>query len=228
LGGRRDAEVTEEFKFDLGAKRIRVTDGDLLQALESAAETLGKGYFASTRYDKLPGKRPHSATIIERFGSWKKTLALIGIEGGRERRHEPAELIKNLEEVWKELGFPPGKRQIARLGKRISEKPYKRYWGSVRGACKALAAFHDGRISREQLLAGISDRQERKSVPLKDRWAVLKRDNYRCAKCGAAPSNDHSVELEVDYVVAVARGGSSDLENLQTLCRECNQGKKDR
>ncbi|MGH8320708.1 MAG: homing endonuclease associated repeat-containing protein [Gammaproteobacteria bacterium] len=220
--------MTEEFKFDLGAKRTRLTDGDLLQALESAAETLGEGYFASTRYDKLSGKRPHSATVIERFGSWKKALALIGIEGGRERRHEPGELIKNLEEVWKELGFPPGKRQIARLGKRISETPYKRYWGSVRGACEALAAFHDGRITREQLLAGNADRQVRETIPLKDRWAVLKRDNYRCAKCGAAPSNDHSVELEVDHVVAVARGGSSDLANLQTLCRKCNQGKKDR
>lgn len=220
--------MTEEFKFDLRAKRTRLTDGDLLQALESAAETLGEGYFASTRYDKLPGKRPHSATIIERFGSWKKALALIGIEGGRERRHEPAELIENLERVWKELGFPPGKRQIARLGKRISETPYKRYWGSVRGACEALAAFHDCRISREKLLAGNSGRPVRETIPLKDRWAVLKRDNYRCAKCGATPSNDHSVELEVDHVVAVARGGSNELANLQTLCRKCNQGKKDR
>lgn len=220
--------MTEEFKFDLGAKRTRLTDGDLLQALQSAAETLGGGYFASTRYDALPGKRPHSATIISRFGSWKKALGLIGIEGVRERRHEPADLIKNLEEVWKELGFPPGKRQIARHGKRISEGPYKRYWGSVRRACEALAAFHDGRISREQLLAGNSDRQVRETIPLKVRWAVLKRDNYRCAKCGAAPSNDHSVELEVDHVVAVARGGSNDLANLQTLCQKCNQGKKDR
>jgi len=220
--------VTEEFKFDLGAKRTRLTDGDLLQALQSAAETFGEGYFTSTRYDNLPGKRPHSATIIRRFGSWRKALALIGIEGGRKRCHDPAELIENLEVVWRELGYPPGKRQIARCGKGISETPYKRYWGSVRGACEALAAFHNGRMTREQLLAGNEGHRIRETIPLKDRWAVLKRDNYRCAKCGAAPSNDHSVELEVDHVVALARGGSNDLANLQTLCRKCNQGKKDR
>ncbi len=220
--------MSERFKFDLQAKRTRLADEELMQALESAAEALGKEYFPSTRYDELPGKRPHSSTIIERFGSWKKALALIGIDGGRERRHAPAQLIENLELVWKELGYPPGKRQIKQLGNRISETPYKRYWGSVRGACEALAAFHEGRMSREQLLAGNAARPVRETIPLNVRWAVLKRDNYRCAKCGAAPSNDHSVELEVDHVVAVARGGKNDITNLQALCRKCNQGKKDR
>ena len=220
--------MTEEFKFDLGAKLTRLTDGDLLQALESASEALGEGYSASTRYDRLPGKRPHSSTIIKRFGSRKRSLALIGIEGAHERRYEPAELIKNLEEVWRDLGRPPGKRIISGHGRKISETPYKRYWGSVRRACEAPAAFHDGQISREQLLGGNSDSRVRKSIPLKDRWAVLKRDNYCCTKCGAAPSSDHSVMLEVDHVVPVAGGGSNDLSNLQTLCRKCNQGKKDR
>ncbi|MGH8738020.1 MAG: HNH endonuclease, partial [Burkholderiales bacterium] len=62
----------------------------------------------------------------------------------------------------------------------------------------------------------------------KYRWAVLKRDNYRCAKCGASPASDHSVELEVDHIIPVARGGSNDLANLQSLCQKCNQGKKAR
>jgi hypothetical protein len=221
--------VSERFNFDLRAKRTRLTDAELMQSLQSAAESLGSGYITSSQYDNLPGKRPHSATVIDRFGSWKKALALIGIEGGRERRYQPAELIENLEAVWRQLGYPPGKRQIAGLGRRISERPYKRYWGSVRGACEALAAFHEGGITREQLVAGdVSRQQARKTIPLKDRWAILKRDNYRCAKCGAAPSNDHSVELEVDHILAVAKGGSNAFANLQTLCRKCNQGKKDR
>ena len=98
----------------------------------------------------------------------------------------------------------------------------------MRSVCEGLAAFHEGKISRERLLAGNSDEPTRTTIPLKDRWAVLKRDNYRCAKCGASPSNDHTVELEVDHVIPVVSGGSNSLENLQTLCRRCNQGKKDR
>jgi hypothetical protein len=197
-------------------------------ALQVAAEAFGTSYFTTTQYDGLSGKRPHSATITDRFGSWKKALALIGISGGRERQHSAEQLIQNLEAVWKELGYPPGKRQIATFGAKISESPYKRHWGSVRAACEALATFHNGSISREKLLTGNITASQRTTIPLKDRWAVLKRDNYRCARCGASPSNDHQVELEVDHIHPVARGGENELENLQTLCRKCNQGKKDR
>lgn len=220
--------MNDKFSFDLKAKRTRLSDGDLIAALQSAAEALGEGYFTSPQYDALAGNRPHSATVIDRFGSWKKALALIGIAGGRERRYAPEQLIVNLEAAWKQLGYPPGKRQIAMLGEKISETPYKRHWGSVHSACEALSAFHGGKISRERLLAGNNDEPTRTTIPLKDRWAVLKRDNYRCAKCGASPSNDHIVELEVDHVIPVARGGGNALENLQTLCHRCNQGKKDK
>jgi hypothetical protein len=92
---REGGAVTNGFRFDLKAKRTRLSDAELIAALQFAAEGCGGGYFASTYYDGLPGKRPHSSTIIDRFGSWKKALALIGINGGRERRHSPEALIAN-------------------------------------------------------------------------------------------------------------------------------------
>ena len=217
-----------DFKFDLAAKRTRLSDEDLMVALQVAAKTFNESYFTSMQYDGLSGNLPHSSTVIERFGSWKRSLELIGIVGGRERRHSPAQLIGNLEAVWKELGFRPGKRQIAAHGAGISESPYRRHWGSLLSACERLAEFHDGSISREQLLAGSTTAAPRVTIPLKDRWAVLKRDSYRCAKCGASPSSDHTVELEVDHIHPVIRGGGNSLDNLQALCRKCNQGKKDR
>jgi len=219
-----------DFVFDLGAKRTRLSDGDLLRALQAAAEGFGGIYFSTVAYDGLVGTKPHSKTIIERFGSWKKALSLIGISGGREREHTPEQLIENLEVIWRELGYAPGKRQIATLGAKISETPYKRYWGSVRNACEALSAFHNGLITRVALLRGTEAAIElrRTTIPLKDRWAVLKRDNYKCVKCGTSPSKSHEVELEVDHIVPVAKGGKNALENLQTLCHNCNQGKRDR
>ena len=220
--------MNAEFKFDLAAKRTRLSDGDLVDALQAAAETFDLRYFTSTEYDGLSGKRPHSATVIHRLGSWKKALSLIGISGGRERQYSPEQLVQNLEAVWKELGYPPGKRQIATLGEKISESPYRRHWGSSRTACESLAGFHKGKLSREKLLAGDLSEHNRTAIPLNDRWAVLKRDHYRCVLCGASPSNDHNVELEIDHIIPVAKGGGNELENLQTLCWKCNQGKKDR
>ena len=79
--------MSDGFKFDLAAKRTRLSDEDLMYALQTAAEAFGTSYFTTTQYDSLSGKRPHSSTITDRFGSWKKALALIGISGGRERQH---------------------------------------------------------------------------------------------------------------------------------------------
>ena len=68
----------------------------------------------------------------------------------------------------------------------------------------------------------LATRQGRENIPRQLRHQVFQRDGYRCRECGA--SNDETV-LEIDHIVPVARGGTNDIENLQTLCRECNRMK---
>lgn len=65
-------------------------------------------------------------------------------------------------------------------------------------------------------------RVERGKVSNKMRFAVYKRDNNRCRKCGRK-SND----LEVDHIYPISKGGKSTFDNLQTLCRKCNLKKGD-
>ena len=57
------------------------------------------------------------------------------------------------------------------------------------------------------------------------RFAILKRDNYRCRICGANQNTDNTVELEVDHITARIKGGNNDPLNLWTLCALCNRGK---
>lgn len=57
------------------------------------------------------------------------------------------------------------------------------------------------------------------------RARVMERDHFRCRRCGAGPA---AATLEVDHVVPVAKGGTADESNLQTLCATCNNGKRDR
>lgn len=58
------------------------------------------------------------------------------------------------------------------------------------------------------------------------RFAILKRDNYRCCICGRSAA-DHGVVLEVDHRIPRAKGGTDDPNNLWTLCFDCNRGKRD-
>ena len=54
---------------------------------------------------------------------------------------------------------------------------------------------------------------------------VMKRDCFRCTYCGAS-GND--VELQVDHIIPMSKGGSSHLSNLTTACAKCNNTKNDR
>ena len=54
------------------------------------------------------------------------------------------------------------------------------------------------------------------------RFEVFKRDYFACQYCGAQPPD---VVLVVDHIVPVAEGGETTIENLNTACTTCNQGK---
>lgn len=51
------------------------------------------------------------------------------------------------------------------------------------------------------------------------RHRVMSADGFRCVACGA------ETNLHVDHLIPVIEGGSSEFENLVTLCEECNLGK---
>lgn len=59
-------------------------------------------------------------------------------------------------------------------------------------------------------------------IPIAVRDYVFQRDNYRCQGCGRCQTE---MPLEVDHIIPLAKGGSNDLSNLQTLCRGCNGSK---
>ncbi len=54
--------------------------------------------------------------------------------------------------------------------------------------------------------------------------AIFKRDNYRCVVCENGLHNEY--EICADHIKPQAKGGTSTLENGQTLCSEHNLMKK--
>ena len=49
---------------------------------------------------------------------------------------------------------------------------------------------------------------------------VLVRDDHKCQVCSSTEN------LEFDHIIPVSKGGSSESDNLQLLCRSCNRSKR--
>lgn len=62
------------------------------------------------------------------------------------------------------------------------------------------------------------------SISKRVRASVLR--DQRCAQCGRTPSDD-GVKLHVDHKIPQTWGGTNDEDNLQALCSDCNEGKRD-
>ena len=55
-----------------------------------------------------------------------------------------------------------------------------------------------------------------------DEWyhVLVERYGEQCANCGLTPDD---AEVVIDHVLSIAKGGLSELCNLQLLCAECNR-----
>jgi len=67
-----------------------------------------------------------------------------------------------------------------------------------------------------------SEIQGREPIPESVRFAVWRRDEGKCTKCGSRE------KLEFDHIIPVSKGGNTSERNIQILCEHCNREKRDK
>ncbi len=68
-------------------------------------------------------------------------------------------------------------------------------------------------------------REQRSMMTSKLRQHIKERDNFTCKCCGNSTHKEPNLLLEIDHIIPVAKGGTTEENNLQTLCWKCNRQK---
>ena len=90
------------------------------------------------------------------------------------------------------------------------------------GGSKFDGLLHTGeRINKIQdiLIKLIKEKDSKRSFSKEDISKKLLEQNYKCASCGASIDNNTT---HADHIIPFSKGGQSNIENLQMLCRHCN------
>lgn len=216
----------------------RLSNDDLICELKRVHLLVGKP--ALTVADFNDNSISSAKAIRNRFGGWREGLRIAGINQSElaNKGWTDVQYFENLATVWTRLGRAPHGNEMAASPSIIPGKAYEYRWRTWH---KALRAFVDWANSEEQPTieseTPISVRSDpapakilRKQEDCREvrpglRFKVFMRDRFRCLACGRSPATHLNIELHADHVLAVANGGKTTLDNLQTLCQDCNLGK---
>ena len=121
---------------------------------------------------------------------------------------------------------------VAKKG-RICDPCYLKLPGDTKPCPKCSSTIHASQreCARHMLEAkGGVTRRPREVIPTSLRRKVYERDAYTCRLCGAVGTGEtHSEKIdgfEIDHIIPNAAGGGIELDNLQVLCRPCNNSKR--
>ena len=214
------------------AHLMNVSADELLADVRRVARELNS---TRLRFHQYIEHGKYSRKVINRlFGCWQNATETAGLTPVIRRPHSRQELFDNLKQLWQKLGRRPRYEDVVPPLSKFGVTAYTYRFGTFR---KALAAFLESSTQASEIEAPSKCSEEDRSrgfvhrtprtVHLRLRFTIMRRDCFRCCASGRSPANDPGVILQVDHKIAWAHGGETVAENLHTLCRQCNAGKSD-
>ncbi len=220
-------------KFELKPYNRNTPDEKLVSDVKRVASELNKDSITIDEYNERGSF--HATTLTRRFGSWFKVLDLAGLQKSRSPLNiSEEELFQNLEEIWTKLGRQPNYTETQKPLSKYSAGTYENRFGTWRKALEKFVAYinNEENISSEEAIQNLETEpttrhKTKRSISWRLRFIVMRRDNFKCKKCGRSPATDPTIILHVDHKTAWVNGGETVFENLETLCSKCNIGKSD-
>ncbi len=232
--------------------RIKISPKACLDDLKRIAQMLNKNTVSQSDYEEhgIYSIKP----FRKNYDTWAEALIKAGLEVPQFSNED---FFENLEQIWRSLGRQPKYSELIKPQSKFSAKAYYQRFGSWRKALEAFVTYINADVQEKGLeLQDNSDpnpatitqldkntksefgktRIEKQVIPKRRtsrtvgwrlRFLVMRKDNFTCKLCGKTPALFPGLDLEVDHVVPWSKGGETEPENLQTLCRVCNSGKSD-
>jgi 5-methylcytosine-specific restriction endonuclease McrA len=220
----------------------RINENELIDDVIKVANKLSKKSLTTGEY-KDNGKY-RIQTLLARFDTWENVLSKSKLDPtGNRRNIKDIDVINEMERIWILLGRQPTTTDIRNGISIYSLNTYARHFGSWRASLKKFVEYINVEENENDIINNpviikektdsvrekkvLKKHNANRDVNLRLRFKVFQRDNFKCCICGKSPAFDNNVILHVDHIIPWSRGGETVLENLQTLCSNCNLGKSD-
>lgn len=227
-------------------------DEDFFKDVNNVASNLHKTFITTGEYKKFG--QYNLSWRIKRYGSWNKIIEKAGLSPtpfrlGKGKEILDEELFQDIERVWIKLGRQPTMTDVKNGEFSFGQNTFTRRFGGWRGTLEAFVKYINSEdeqkpindiIEGESYIETSASKKESKTINthksyhktsrdinLRLRFKVMQRDNFKCCICGKSPATSPHVTLHIDHIKPWSKGGETTIDNLQTLCSECNLGKSD-
>lgn len=227
--------VSEKMKTQVARN---LNNNDLLNELLRVANDLNKTTLSQVDFNH--NSDMSASVIARRYGNWSNALKKAGLEEVKmAKRYSTKDYFENILSVWINKGRQPIYREMNDYPSVISAGAYEKKFSKWSFALMEFIKytnleFEQNNLEKtEPVIKSIEPKvseikKDRRDISLGLRYKVLSRDKFKCVKCGNSPSVDPKCTLHIDHIIPWSKGGRTELENLQTACKECNIGKGNR
>lgn len=237
-----------DFKYDR-PRSGKILKEKIIEELVRVAQIYNYFDFSYREFDKHANISAN--TTRAEFGKWSKAKGslkdYLKSKGLRletrkfRQKFTEKDIFDEMERIWRKYGHRPSAREWDASDAKISSTTFKERFNGWSAACLKFIEFKMGKpilvndempkpipVTKSKLLNTIVRPDEEKDsriIPMGVRLKVLDRDSFRCVFCGRSPATEVGVQLHMDHIIPYSKCGKSTVDNLQTLCLECNLGK---